>query len=133
MTYNYLLDPKIRNNINIFKNNSIVIFDEAHNICNILENLFSKKISIEELEKLQKLLQIILDFINKERKLYYEKNDYINPLFLLNPKEINHEINNSKNFKSQIGNINFEKIKLFKSLDFESNKNSYIAILNFLN
>jgi regulator of telomere elongation helicase 1 len=95
MTYNYILGPKIRKRINIFEKNSIVILDEAHNICNILENLFSKKLNIKELEKIQQLLQIILDFINENRRPYYTEDELpnINPLLFLDTKEINDEIN----------------------------------------
>ena len=32
MPYNYLIDEKIRENFEINYNNSIIIFDEAHNI-----------------------------------------------------------------------------------------------------
>ena len=39
MTYNYILNPAIVYKLNIMQQKSIVIFDEAHNICNILENL----------------------------------------------------------------------------------------------
>ena len=133
MTYNYILDPKIRKRINIFEKNSIVILDEAHNICNILENLFSKKLKIKELEKILKLLQIILDFINENGQPYYKKDELssINPLLLLDTKEINDGINTIKKFLSQIENIDFEKIKLYKSVDLESNKNIYICDLEF--
>jgi len=128
MSYNYILDPNIRKKINIFENNSIVILDEAHNICNILENIFSKKINTNELEKMQKLLQIVLDFINESRQPYYKEDDLSNenPLFLLETKQINKEINTIKKFISQIGYIKLEKIKLYKGLDFELMKNIYI-------
>jgi len=127
MTYNYILDPKIRKKLNIFENNSIVILDEAHNICNILENIFSKKININELEKIQKLLQMILDFINY-------KNDYLsneNPLLSMNPNKIDNEINIIKKFISKIENLDFEEIKFYKKLDFESIKNLYICDFEF--
>ena len=102
MTYNYLLDPRIRKRINIFENNSIVILDEAHNICNILENIFSKKLNVDEIKKIQKLLQISLDFINMEGKQYYKEGELpnLNPLLLLDTKEINNEINTIKKFIS---------------------------------
>ena len=123
MTYNYILDPKIRKKLNIFENNSIVILDEAHNICNILENIFSKKININDIEKIQKLLQIILDFIN------YKNDDLSNenPLLSMSPSKINNEINTIKKFISKIENLDFEKIKLYKKLYIESIKNLYIC------
>ena len=33
MTYNYILNPYIRKGLNIVEKNSIIILDEAHNIC----------------------------------------------------------------------------------------------------
>ena len=133
MTYNYLLDPRIRKRINIFENNSIVILDEAHNICNILENIFSKKLNVDEIKKIQKLLQISLDFINMEGKPYYKEGELsnLNPLLSLDTKEINNEINTIKKFISQIENFDLDKIKLYKKIDFESIKNLYICDFEF--
>ena len=110
MTYNYILNPKIRKKIKIFEENSIVILDEAHNICNILENLYSRKISINELEKMQTLLQIILDFNNMNKYKISSKNS----LLFLDAKDINDEINTIKKYINKI-------------LDFESQNNIYIC------
>ena len=133
MTYNYLLDPKIRKKLDIFENNSIVILDEAHNICNILENIFSRKINIIEIKKIQTLLQIILDFINVNGKQIYDKDELpnVNPLLLMDTKEINNEINTLKKFISQNENFDFKKLKLYKRFDFESTKNLYIVDFEF--
>ena len=57
-----MLNPIIRNKLKIVEKNSIVILDEAHNICSILENLDTKIININNLENIQDLLQIFLDF-----------------------------------------------------------------------
>ena len=45
MTYNYILDPQIRNQLNLLEHDSSVILDEAHNICNNLEDANSRKIN----------------------------------------------------------------------------------------
>ena len=44
MSYNYILNPHIRNKLNLIEKNSIIILDEAHNICNVFENLFTNKL-----------------------------------------------------------------------------------------
>ena len=46
MTYNYILNPYVRDELDIFEENSIVILDEAHNICNNLEDFNSRIINI---------------------------------------------------------------------------------------
>ena len=46
MPYNYLIDPKIRENFKIDYSNSIIIFDEAHNIEKVAEDVASFEISI---------------------------------------------------------------------------------------
>ena len=57
MSYNYILNPFIRSKLNIINNNSIVIFDEAHNICSIFESLFSRKIDEKSIFQLQDALK----------------------------------------------------------------------------
>ena len=46
MPYNYLVDPKIRENFKINYENSIIILDEAHNIEKVSEDVASFEISI---------------------------------------------------------------------------------------
>ena len=46
MPYNYLIDPKIRENFKIDYQNSIIILDEAHNIEKVSEDVASFEISI---------------------------------------------------------------------------------------
>jgi regulator of telomere elongation helicase 1 len=41
MPYNYLIDEKIRENFEINYKNSVVIFDEAHNIASLAEDVSS--------------------------------------------------------------------------------------------
>ena len=110
MTYNYILNPQIRNQLNILEKNSIVILDEAHNICNNLEDAYSRKIKLDDLEKIQMLLQILLDFINKKGKNVYREEEEINPLILLEKDEINNQINAIKYFSKDINNLNFDEI-----------------------
>jgi regulator of telomere elongation helicase 1 len=44
MPYNYLIDEKIRENFDIQYQNSIIIFDEAHNIASCAEDVASFEI-----------------------------------------------------------------------------------------
>ena len=46
MPYNYLIDPKIRDNFKINYENSIIILDEAHNIEKVSEDVASFEISL---------------------------------------------------------------------------------------
>ena len=51
MPYNYLLDEKIRENFEIKFENSIIIFDEAHNVPGSAEKEASFTIDCQNLEK----------------------------------------------------------------------------------
>ena len=51
MPYNYLIDEKIRENFEINFENSIIIFDEAHNITQSCEDVSSFSIDCTNLEK----------------------------------------------------------------------------------
>ena len=103
MSYHYILNPFIRNKLEIIENNAIVILDEAHNICNIFESLFSKKIDNKSMEELQDSLQQILNDID---------------IFIIDKKEIesiNEEINKLKNF--------IKKLKETKTMILNQNNN----------
>ena len=50
MPYNYLLDGKIRAKMDLLKQDSIIIFDEAHNIESVCEDGASFELSISDLE-----------------------------------------------------------------------------------
>ena len=49
MPYNYLVDPKIRENFKIDYDNSIIILDEAHNVGRVSEDVASFEINIQML------------------------------------------------------------------------------------
>ena len=49
MPYNYLIDPKIRENFRINYENSIIIMDEAHNVERVAEDVASFEINIGQL------------------------------------------------------------------------------------
>ena len=52
MPYNYLLDPKVRNQSNMVSfENAVLIFDEAHNVQRVSEESSSIETSTEELKK----------------------------------------------------------------------------------
>jgi len=46
MPYNYIIDPKIRENFKISYENSVIIMDEAHNIEKVAEEVASFEIHI---------------------------------------------------------------------------------------
>ena len=130
MSYNYILNPFIRERLNVINKNSIIILDEAHNICNVFEDLYSKKVKKKDLEKLQILLQLILEFNNANKKeIYKDKND-LNPLFELKKVDINKEINNIKNFINR--NCYLCKIEYFRYI-FKSFSFKFYRQLNEVN
>jgi Rad3-related DNA helicase len=49
MPYNYLIDPKIRENFKINYENSVIIMDEAHNVERVSEDVASFEIHINSL------------------------------------------------------------------------------------
>ena len=51
MPYNYLIDEKIRENYEIDWSNSILIFDEAHNITSATEEVTSFELKDETIKK----------------------------------------------------------------------------------
>ena len=50
MPYNYLIDEKIRENFQITWDNSIIIFDEAHNVTQATEDVTSFELKAETLQ-----------------------------------------------------------------------------------
>ena len=50
MSYIYLVDPLFRKNIKDYLPNSIVVFDEAHNLCKVLEEAGSWELTVKEME-----------------------------------------------------------------------------------
>ena len=131
MSYNYVLNPYIRDKLkDYFHRNSIIIIDEAHNICNVFESLYSNKIKKKDLEKIQVLLQLILDYNNikeNESQLYNGKNE-MEFLFQLKSNEINIEINNLKQFISHFNLLNPKNISSCIQIeDNIINKNIYLC------
>lgn len=61
MPYNYLLDKKLRKSNNIDLTNSIVIFDEAHNVERVCEDSASAEISVTEIGSAMSELGYILE------------------------------------------------------------------------
>ena len=150
MSYHYVLNPFVRNKLNIIEENAIIILDEAHNICNVFQGLFSKKMEKDHFYKVEESLILLLDKINEEDKgkIYYDKNE-INPLLIIRD-EINKEINKIKSFIQKIEKIDKMKtdsnnkinkediyictIEEFKDLFFKNfQTNIYERILNSIN
>jgi regulator of telomere elongation helicase 1 len=50
MPYNYLIDEKIQENFEIEYANSIIIFDEAHNVASTAEDVSSFELKAKFLE-----------------------------------------------------------------------------------
>lgn len=50
MPYNYILDSKIREIVNMNLKNNIILFDEAHNLEKAAEEGVSFEISVQSLE-----------------------------------------------------------------------------------
>ena len=110
ISYNYILNKFIRKKLNkIIKNNSIIILDEAHNICNIFEGLFTKNINLEDLEQAETLFQLILDNYNSLYNIINqnEENNFNNNIVKQN--NINEQINVIKNFLKYIKPLKIEK------------------------
>jgi regulator of telomere elongation helicase 1 len=59
MPYNYLIDEKIRENYEIEWNNSIIIFDEAHNVTQATEDVTSFELKAETLQNCVKEIIVL--------------------------------------------------------------------------
>lgn len=55
--YHYILTPSIRRKLPLQIENSVIIFDEAHNLERICEEIMSFKLSVDKLVQCEKLLQ----------------------------------------------------------------------------
>lgn len=60
MPYNYLIDKKLRRGMNLDLKNSIVIIDEAHNICSAAESAESIEINAFTLAQAEYELQDVI-------------------------------------------------------------------------
>ena len=66
MPYNYLLDSKIRKVMDQFKlQNSIIIFDEAHNVESVCEEGVSFELSIKDFENCENEEKILQNKLNE--------------------------------------------------------------------
>ncbi len=54
--YHYILTPSIRKKLPLQLENSVVIFDEAHSIERICEEIISFKLFVDKLDQCDKLL-----------------------------------------------------------------------------
>ncbi|RNA23419.1 Regulator of telomere elongation helicase [Brachionus plicatilis] len=65
MPYNYLLDKKLRKSNNIDMNNTVVIFDEAHNVERVCEDSASAEFSTTDIASAMSEIDFLLDEIQK--------------------------------------------------------------------
>ena len=130
MTYNYMLNPYIRKKLNIVDQNSIIILDEAHNISNNFENLYSKKISINELENIKLLLSVLIHSVN-ERKREYPLLKEIEPILIIDKIDIEKEAKAVENLINEIKNLNEKDMNRFRKFE-NLNKNIYYVNVEFL-
>jgi Rad3-related DNA helicase len=60
MPYNYLIDPKIRENFKINYENAIIIMDEAHNVERVSEEVASFELHVNTFYQIQNELNDLL-------------------------------------------------------------------------
>ena len=72
--YNYILDSLIRSKMDVKIENSVVIFDEAHNICDVARSIASFDVSFDELISLEtELTKYMLSCKDDELKAHCKK------------------------------------------------------------
>jgi regulator of telomere elongation helicase 1 len=64
MPYNYIIDPAIRQTLNIELNKSIIIFDEAHNLESVCCDVSSFEMTTKQLSEMLKEIQFFCDHYN---------------------------------------------------------------------
>ena len=114
LSYNYILNPFIRKKLGkAIKNNSIIILDEAHNISNIFEGLYTNKLDLEDITLAKDSLQIILDNIN-----IINQNDKYE--IKIKEAEIDEQIKAIKYFINFIKPLKCDKNETLKKLNDEN-------------
>lgn len=92
MPYNYIVDPKIRENFEIKFENSIIIIDEGHNITDVCESSASCQIDTSMLwatnTELEKLMNKISDY-NSFKTEHYK---IFKNIFNSNDSQINYDL-----------------------------------------
>ena len=84
MPYNYLIDEKIRENFEIDYENSVIIFDEAHNIAPCSEEVSSFELKANTLEKsLTELHSLQETYSQNEEKEWKSNKEQIAQIKLL--------------------------------------------------
>ena len=64
MPYNYIIDWTIRKNLFLNLSNSIIIFDEAHNVPSVAESVASFELTVLKLEKVIKELNFVAKIVS---------------------------------------------------------------------
>lgn len=106
LPYNYLLDTNIRKTLKIEWNNSVIIFDEAHNIEKVASDASSFSISSTDIAICTEELQEVLKNLKEE----YEINK------LSNKDNDNSEANNSNNNSSSDSSVQKPSLKMVAHL-----------------
>jgi regulator of telomere elongation helicase 1 len=89
MPYNYLIDPKIRENFKINFENSIIIMDEAHNVERVAEEVASFELHVNS------MYQIINELIELENDI---KNQQTDRKFMSSAENVNEILIMTQNF-----------------------------------
>ena len=63
--YNYIINSTLRKNIDLKLKNSILIFDEAHNIINSAEDQISLKLDVATIDKCREELELAINTIKE--------------------------------------------------------------------
>ena len=69
MPYNYIIDPSIRQRLSIKFANSVIIFDEAHNVASVAESVSSFQIKAKCLENCLEELSGLKEFDMNEKNV----------------------------------------------------------------
>ena len=121
LPYSYILDPKLRKNLQVDLEGSIIFFDEAHNLEIYCDELLSFEMSQDNFKYAVSYLKIYLKNLNKKEAKEGFSYDSKN-----RSKEISHLIQ----FLSQWHDNLKKAANLARPNHYEKNKKDEIRVLN---